>query len=114
MAEWSASILAARELLGGRVASEDRESYPEAEDQQEFLSQIPYVPMRIHGLGSNLAYFLERGTFLVDGSSHLKELSEYLVGVFECFVRELDGDQGPFQGGISVLGIATCISQASI
>ena len=76
---------------------------------QDFLVQMPNVPMRLRGLGTNLALFLDSWAFsdmLEDlpgpKGGPISMLNSKLLETFNCLVEKLDNQKDPT--GLSMLG----------
>ena len=68
-----------------------------------FVTMYPGVPMRLKGLGTNLAKFIDLESFSkVLEEEEVAALAHNLEEIFDCLARTMDGSEG--KTGFSILG----------
>ena len=75
----------------------------------DFIDQLPTVPMRLQGFGTNLALFLDSWAFsdMLEDQQELKDgnisrITFKMLETFDCLVEKLDNQKGP--AGFSIIG----------
>ena len=75
-------------------------------DYIDFLNQLPTVPMRLQGFGTNLALFLDSWAFtdMLDDKQGgpVSRLNSKMLETFNCLADKLDNLKEPT--GFSILG----------